>query len=144
MKEKLHEGQRQRQSGRSKENISIEENEDLREAEGLEIEVNVNEEVAAISSVLQQIANEKKNIVEKKIFNRLTDGDTLSEEDKNQLVEKLFDQQKELDEKYNNQREYNEAALRAKLEARKKVREAKNKEDALRKKMTNASKEMVC
>ena len=141
MKEKLHEGQRQRQLGRSKENISIE---DLREAEGLEIEVNVNEEVAAISSVLQQIANEKKNMVEKKIFNRLTDGDTLSEEDKNQLVEKLFDQQKELDEKYNNQREYNEAALRAKLEARKKVREAKNKEDALRKEMDNVSKEMVC
>ena len=45
--------------------------EDFSATNALEKEVSINEEVAAITSVLQEIADDKKDKVEKKIFNTL-------------------------------------------------------------------------
>ena len=48
-----------------------------------------------------------------------------------------------MDEKYNEKKDYADAALRAKLEARRKLREEKNKEEAMRAEMDALSGKRV-
>ena len=56
---------------------------------------------------------------------------------------KFMAQQEAMDEKLNGMKEYSRAALQAKLDARRKLREDKNKEDAMRKEMNGLSGKRV-
>lgn len=103
----------------------------------------MNEGIAAISEVFKQIADEERERVEKSIFNRLLENNDLSEDDKKRLIESLFGQQNALNEKYQKQRNDNAAAITAKIEARRKLREARMKESALKKEINDFTQKMV-
>merc|ERR1711962_727751 len=79
---------------------------------------------------------------EKKIFNRLAENEPMSEEEKNRFIDKLLQQQQDLNEKFELDKADRDARLRAKLEARKRIRDAKEREDAQRKELDTVSKNM--
>ena len=89
-------------------------------------------EIGAIVDVVNSLNNDTRKSKAANLLSDLMKDSQLSDDEKNLLVEKIMNQQKELDEKYQNMKDYSNAALMAKLEARRKLREEKNKEDAMR------------
>ena len=89
-------------------------------------------EIGAIVDVVNSLNNDARKSKAANLLSDLMNDSQLSDDEKNSLIEKIMNQQKELDEKYQNMKDYSNAALMAKLEARRKLREEKNKEDAMR------------
>ena len=89
-------------------------------------------EIGAVIDVVNSLNNDTRKSKAANLLSDLMNDSQLSDDEKNSLVEKIMNQQKELDEKYQNMKDYSNAALMAKLEARRKLREEKNKEDAMR------------
>lgn len=116
-------------------NLSEEEKEQIRLALEAEKEADKGDEIAAILAVVGELSDAETKVSERRLLGQLVDANNLTEDEKNALVSKLMENQRETEEKYNERKDYAEAALRAKLEARRKLREEKNKEEALRKEM---------
>ena len=125
-------------------NLSEEEKQQVNDALNAEAEADRAEQMAAILAVTGEMNVNNTRDGERRIVGDLAESNSLSDEQKNELIEKLLEQQKNADEQQTSKREYADAALRAKLEARKKLREEKAKEDAMRKEMDLLSEKRVC
>lgn len=101
------------------------------------------EQMAAILAVAGEMNVKNTRDGERRILGELAASNDLSDEQKSELIDKLMEQQKKADEQQNSKRDYADAALRTKLEARKKLREEKAKEDAMRKEMDALSAKRV-
>lgn len=101
------------------------------------------EQLAAILAVTGQLTDVKTRQGEHRLLGDLVESSSLSPAEKDELVSKLLEQQRRADEQHNAKKEYANASLHAKLEARRKLRQEKAKEDALRKEMDSLSENRV-
>ena len=126
-------------------------NTNLTEDEKKEVELAINaeeaaekaEQIAAILAVTGQLTDIKTRDGEKRLMGDLVESSQLSAAEKDELVSKLLEQQRQADEQQNSKKEYANASLLAKLEARRRLRQEKAKEDALRKEMDSLSENRV-
>ena len=95
---------------------------------------------SAIMSAVSDFDNEKK----KQLVSKLArENSEMSEKEKKEAVERFVTEMAEVEEKYENQKEYNASVLQAKLAARKRMRDAKLKEEALKKELDALSAKQV-
>ena len=97
------------------------------------------EQMAAIFAVTGQLTDVKTREGERRLLGDLAESNALSDAERGELIGKLLEQQQRVNEQQNAKKEYADASLRAKLEARRKLRQEKAKEDALRKEMDSLS-----
>ena len=101
------------------------------------------EQIAAILAVTGQLTDVKTREGEQRLLGDLVESSSLSTAEKDELVSKLLEQQRQADEQQNAKKDYANASLHAKLEARRRLRQEKAKEDALRKEMDSLSENRV-
>lgn len=94
---------------------------------------------AILSAVLDFDEDEKKRLVSSIV----RENSQMSEEEKMEAVEKFLADAEEMEEKYRNQQEYSSSVLSAKLAARKRMRDAKLKEESLKKELDLMSAKQV-
>ena len=99
--------------------------------------------MAAILAVTGELSDVKTREGERRMLGDLAESNVLSDEQKNELIGRLLEQQQKADEQQQTKKEYADASLRAKLEARRRLREEKTKEEALRKEMDALSENRV-
>lgn len=117
------------------ENLSDAEKELIKQALEAEKQADKGDEVAAILAVVGELSGVETQRGERRLLEQLVDANNLSEDEKNALVSQLMEKQRETEKIYNERRDYADAALRAKLEARRKLRDEKSKEEAMRREM---------
>ena len=96
---------------------------------------------AAIMSAVVDFDNDQKK---KLILNMVRETSDMSEEEKRKVLEQFLADAEKMEERYRNQQEYSNATLAAKLAARKRMRDAKLKEEALKKELDSLSAKQVC
>ena len=93
-----------------------------------------------IMSAILEIDNEEKK---KLVSSIVREKSEMSDDEKREMVEKFLADASEMEEKFKNQQEYSEAVVAAKLAARKRLRDQKLKEAALKKELDALSAKQV-
>ncbi len=96
-------------------------------------------QMAAILEAVTEVDQEEK----KRLVADLIKSNDMSEEDKKELVDKYMAEAQELEENYKNQQEYSNAVVAAKLAAKKRIRDEKLREAALKKELDALSAKQV-
>ena len=94
---------------------------------------------ASILAAVEDIDNEEK----KKLVSSLVRNTEMSEDEKRELLDKFMAEAEQLDEQYRTKQEYNNAIVAAKLAARKRIRDEKLRENALKKELDALSARQV-
>ena len=95
---------------------------------------------SAIMSAVSDFDNDEKK---KLVSSMVRESTEMSDEEKAQAVDKFMAEMAEMEEKYENQKDYSASVLSAKLAARKRMRDAKLKEEAMKKELDALSAKQV-
>ena len=120
--------------------LSDEEKEELLAADEAEAEADKAFTDAVIMSAVMDIDNETKREL---MSNFVREKTEISEDEKQQMVDKFMAEAHEIEEKHRNQHEYHNAVVQAKLAAKKRMREEKLREEALKKELNALSAKQV-
>ena len=126
-----------------KANFTEAERQKVEHALNVEQEAEKAEQINAILAVTGELADLKTRQGERRLLGNLAESSSLSNSERDAMVGKLLEQQKLAQEQQAARKEYADAHLHAKLEARRRLREEKAKEDALRKEMDTLSENRV-
>ena len=141
LKDKLKERkERRRHKTADLSGLSDEEKEELLAADEAEAEADKAFTDAVIMSAVMDIDNEAKREL---MSNFVREKTEISEDEKQEMVDKFIAEAHEIEEKHRNQHEYHNAVVQAKLAAKKRMREEKLREEALKKELNALSAKQV-
>ena len=144
LKQRKEKHQRESSARRAEESVppglSTKERQEYIEAKIAEDEADSLLEEDAILSALQEVhQNEKRQLLGEIIRS----NNEMSDEEKQDVIDKMVAESKEVEGKFKGMEEYSQAMLAAKLAARKRLRDEKKKEEALKRELNALSEKQV-
>lgn len=100
-------------------------------------------EIAAVMSVVDSISDELSKEKEKRIAINILNQVNLGVDEKTRVIATLMDQALQLDEKYEIEKERNKSSFRAKLEAKKRVRDLRKMDEVRNKEISTSTGPIV-